>query len=615
MKMKKLLLLLVLVILLASPASAAIKACTACNSSCNTLPGTPSTFLINWTFTGSPGTSALVTNLGNTTDVVLDFTIPTGAAGSQGSQGVQGVNGTPGADGAVGPQGIQGVNGTPGAKGDQGVQGVQGIPGINGTNGIDGINGTQGIQGIPGINGTNGIDGINGTQGIQGIPGINGTNGTNGVNANLGGLDTQVIFNDTGVANGSSCMTFDKISGTLTACNLVGDGSGITGVGSTAATALTFDVKANGNIKKGQAVYISGAVGSNPIVSVADNTDTTKSRVVGLMVADTNHNSQGQVRRSGTLTSVDTRATNANINPLGQTWSAGDLLFATTAGGLTNVRPTSGRSVKVAYNLEAAGVNGVLLAYPMENPVWITGASAEDVITRLGDSIGVNKLSIRNYTNTEVAYVDSQGKASFNGSTMQSKNISAVLDPVAAQDAATKNYVDTKGFITSTYNATYDAKPTFSQVYPVGSIYISVSSTNPSTLFGGTWAAFGTGRVLIGINGTDTDFDTVKEVGGTKTVASAGTNGALTFTGTASYTVVAHTHDITLPYGTTDGTAGVIDSSSAYTKTMTNTTAGVKANGSATYTPQGTINTPSFTGTPTSVVQPYIVVYMWERTA
>src|SRR3989304_4145898 len=58
-----------------------------------------------------------------------------------------------------------------------------------------------------------------------------------------------------------------------------------------------------------------------------------------------------------------------------------------------------------------------------------------------------------------------------------------------------------------------------SLVWPVGSIFTAVVSTNPGTLLGfGTWSAFGAGRVLVGLDSGDADFDTVEETGGAKTV-------------------------------------------------------------------------------------------------
>jgi len=265
------------------------------------------------------------------------------------------------------------------------------------------------------------------------------------------GSNGQVLYNQGGAEGANASFTFNNSTGTVTAAFFVGDGSGLTGIGETAATALTFDVKAGEILKKGQPVYLSGASGANPIVMNADNTIAARTRVVGLITSDLATNGQGQVRRGGTLTSVDTRATNTALNPLGQTWNAGDLLFLEQSGGLTNIRPASGRSVKCAYTLKGSNTQDTLLVYPFENPVWITGASAEDVVLRLGDSVGTNNVSIRNYTNTQVAYINSQGLASFNGSTMQSKNISAVQDPVSAQDAATKNYVDTTNSTMKTY--------------------------------------------------------------------------------------------------------------------------------------------------------------------
>lgn len=55
------------------------------------------------------------------------------------------------------------------------------------------------------------------------------------------------------------------------------------------------------------------------------------------------------------------------------------------------------------------------------------------------------------------------------------------------------------------------------EAFPIGAVFIAVDATNPGTLLGyGTWSAFGTGRVLVGRDAADTDFDLVEETGGQK---------------------------------------------------------------------------------------------------
>lgn len=54
-------------------------------------------------------------------------------------------------------------------------------------------------------------------------------------------------------------------------------------------------------------------------------------------------------------------------------------------------------------------------------------------------------------------------------------------------------------------------------IHPVGSIYISVDDTNPSEFFGGTWVAWGSGRVPVGVDKSDDSFKTVEQIGGEKT--------------------------------------------------------------------------------------------------
>lgn len=49
--------------------------------------------------------------------------------------------------------------------------------------------------------------------------------------------------------------------------------------------------------------------------------------------------------------------------------------------------------------------------------------------------------------------------------------------------------------------------PIMDAIYPVGSIYMSVNATNPSTFFGGTWERIAKGRTLVGVDEKDSDFN------------------------------------------------------------------------------------------------------------
>ena len=138
----------------------------------------------------------------------------------------------------------------------------------------------------------------------------------------------------------------------------------------------------------------------------------------------------------------------------------------------------------------------------------------------------------------------------------------------------------------------------FDKTYPVGSIYISTSGTNPSTIYGGTWERYGQGKTLVGLNESETEFSTVNKIGGEKTHT-------LTINEMPS-----HNHQI----GSGAGSNGLIIGSAP----ESNILVGVNnyyikydgvGNGPSTY-----LNTYNVGGSSAhNNLQPYITVYMWKR--
>lgn len=153
--------------------------------------------------------------------------------------------------------------------------------------------------------------------------------------------------------------------------------------------------------------------------------------------------------------------------------------------------------------------------------------------------------------------------------------------------------------------------------WPVGSVFLSVVATSPATLLGGgTWVAIGAGRMLVGLDAGDADFDTEEKVGGAKTSSAllAHTHG-VTDPG-HTHTQDAHSHPLQRFPTTTGGSSGfTADTSMSGTPTgVTLTTGGATAvNQNAATGITGTESAGSGASFP--IMPPYMVVRMWKRTA
>ena len=158
-------------------------------------------------------------------------------------------------------------------------------------------------------------------------------------------------------------------------------------------------------------------------------------------------------------------------------------------------------------------------------------------------------------------------------------------------------------------------------MYPVGSIYMSVNNTNPSAYFGGTWVAWGAGRVPVGVNTSDSNFSSVEKTGGASTVTLTTSQMPAhthAFTGSSATTNSngAHTHKLNLQKAAWSGSSSsrvVVDANTGYTALTNNATTSAGAH-THTVTAKGSNANTGGGGAHTNL-QPYITCYMWKRTA
>ena len=140
-------------------------------------------------------------------------------------------------------------------------------------------------------------------------------------------------------------------------------------------------------------------------------------------------------------------------------------------------------------------------------------------------------------------------------------------------------------------------------LFPVGSIYLTTTSTNPSSYLGGTWEAWGAGKIPVGFDSNDSDFNSSEKTGGSKQKEVAHSH---TLT-TGSYAKIASNDtsligEIVASLPNYQGQYKFGNLTPSYENNTIST--GVKLGGN-TDTENIVVNT-----TP-----PYIVCYMWKRIA
>jgi hypothetical protein len=206
----------------------------------------------------------------------------------------------------------------------------------------------------------------------------------------------------------------------------------------------------------------------------------------------------------------------------------------------------------------------------------------------LSDSDSAKVISGADF-NTEFTTVQTavNTKADVNGSATESFSATTATAGTNTTQVATTAFVETA---TSAANIA-DA------VYPVGAIFTTVtayanSAAVVAAIGGTTWVSFAAGKMIIGVDTGDTDFDTVEETGGAKTHTLT------------TDEIPSHDHDLITgrndngDYHASGSNKGHVGN--GFTAAYNAGTSWIGSTGG---------------GDAHSIMNPYITVHMWKRTA
>jgi hypothetical protein len=269
-----------------------------------------------------------------------------------------------------------------------------------------------------------------------------------------------------------------------------------------------------------------------------------------------------------------------------------------TLSNLNGVSDEARNAVLVVGGTNSAIKNIIAPAVNKQYTITNNTSGGFAIIIKLSTSTGI---SIANGT-TQTVYCN--GTEFYNAVT----TVQNATNATNASFAVTPTFGDN----TTKISTTAFVQAALAAIYPVGCIYATTVATNPNTLFGfGTWAIFGSGRVLVGYDGGT--FTAGATGGSYDAIVPSHTHTASSSSSTA-ITDPSHNHVVNTPfgYGSTSYSGGGQGNFGGVSNNWTSTSSftGITAATSTSTTVNATGTSPSFANLP-----PYIVVYMWNRTA
>lgn len=285
----------------------------------------------------------------------------------------------------------------------------------------------------------------------------------------------------------------------------------------------------------------------------------------------------------------------------------------------------SGVCVKLSYSFAIDPVNnqnakGFAVQYNNGQGNWITVENVTDVYTKTAEKIIAGPFSTDQAYQFQYKITDAFGTITNTSQkilpskriiniwkTMRSVGIGRMAEGLETFRIAFETWFEKKVHFAEIEadSIKITGSNLFLETHPVGSLYLSTSGTDPGTIYGGRWNAFGAGRTLVGV-GTGND-------GETQYTVTPDSRGGEYFHELTWDEMPEHGHNLS-----SDGTAHSF-SWGGSGKTVYAPVSATAGNGDNNY-----INTkqndwsatqPAGLGYAHNNMQPYIAVYMWIRVA